>query len=538
MSHVYRARRIASGEIVAIKCLHFDELASDFERRLRREPEIQQGIGHENIVRLLEWFRLHDEFFLVMEYVEGETLAQILQSGPLRFDRARGYFRQLLHATAHLHDLGIIHRDIKPGNILIGGDDRVKLADFGIAKFAWQQKGTRTQLGLGTPEYMSPEQVRGGDLDHRTDIYSLGITLFEMLTARRPFARTDTTPMAYAEVIREVLDEPLPDPRVFQPAIPSGAVALLDRATAKDPDDRFRTSDEFLGALDAIESEDHSPATTIIGSMPAATVREKEESVLHGDGDAGLPAGTVASASSGGPGIVSKMKRMGPVLRIAAILLAATALFASYRIIRNRDAGVSSLRNEDALPIAMWVAGEYQTFSRSKNAEAIASLFDSTGLHYMDHGPITRLEVAREQKSFYAKVARVDRFDIQVADAMLKNDSTIVSSWRSSYRRSGSDGTVTRGSNAMALELRRRGSEWKIVSLQRNGPTLDSVWMPRSTAKPAGSAQPQARRSGVSSGGSESIINFAPVEKWVRRQLESFGIKGKGHAKKKHGKEK
>ncbi|HVK38440.1 MAG TPA: serine/threonine-protein kinase, partial [Candidatus Kapabacteria bacterium] len=269
MSRVYRATREGTDEVFALKAIRIENMAADFERRLRREPEVQQGIGHDNIVRLIDWFRVRDEYFLVMEYVEGRSLSELIyrESGPLPFDRARGYMRQILRAVHHLHTLGIIHRDIKPSNVLIRHDDAVKLADFGIAKFTWQQGQTKTQKGLGTPEYMSPEQARGTHIDHRSDIYSLGITFFEMLTARKPFARGEETPAAYVEVIQSILSKPLPDPRSFQPGIPAGAVRLLTKATAKDPSERFQSATEFLGALEMVEENDFSPATVAIGDL-------------------------------------------------------------------------------------------------------------------------------------------------------------------------------------------------------------------------------------------------------------------------------
>src|SRR5688500_4391251 len=267
MSRVYRATREGTGETFALKSIRIENMAADFERRLRREPEVQQGIGHENIVNLVDWFRVRDEFFLVMELVDGRSMSELIyrESGPMPFERARGYLRQMLRAVHHLHSLGIIHRDIKPSNVLVRHDDVVKIADFGIAKFAWQQGQTKTQKGLGTPEYMSPEQARGMHIDHRSDIYSLGITFFEMLTARKPFARGEETPAAYVEVIQSILSKPLPDPRSFQPGIPTGAVQLLTKATAKDPSERFQSATEFLGALELVEANDFSPATVALG---------------------------------------------------------------------------------------------------------------------------------------------------------------------------------------------------------------------------------------------------------------------------------
>src|SRR5688572_24208231 len=115
---------------------------------------------------------------------------------------------------------------------------------------------------------MSPEQARGTHIDHRSDIYSLGITFFEMLTARKPFARGEETPAAYVDVIQSILSKPLPDPRTFQPSIPAGAVRLLTKATAKDPSERFQSAAEFLGALEIVDASDFSPATVTVGDLP------------------------------------------------------------------------------------------------------------------------------------------------------------------------------------------------------------------------------------------------------------------------------
>lgn len=448
MSRVYRAVRSGTGENCAVKVIRIEDVAADYERRLRREPEVQQGIGHENIVALVDWFRDRDEFFLVMEYVAGRSLAQIIhqESGPLPFPRARGYFEQALRGVQHLHLLGIIHRDIKPSNLLVTWDDRVKLADFGIAKFVWQQGETRTQKGVGTPEYMSPEQARGGDIDLRTDIYSLGITFFEMLTGRKPFSRLEQTPMAYVEVIQGVLNEPLPDPRAFQPGLSPMVVRLLNKATAKDPNDRFQTIAQFIGALEMVEAVPDSTPTVVPGADPRPTPPSSVSPTVAGSADSQR----------------EKKVRSAPVWIVLLTILIAAGGYYGYRWYRTTMEASAPLTDLRATEIVGHIAEDYREFAIRQIPSALASLYGESGVEYFRLKKATRQAIEEDGQKFYDRIVQTDTFTVDVKSVRVLNDSTIQSEWWISYDRLKDDGTRLRGMTSNLLTFRSFGGEWQI----------------------------------------------------------------------------
>ncbi len=478
MSRVFRARKVGTDEMVAVKVIRIENVASDYERRLRREPEVQQGLGHENIVRLIDWFRIRDEFFLVMEFIEGRSLAQVIykESGPLPLDRTRHYFRQLLRAVNHLHSLGIIHRDIKPSNVLIQPNDVVKLADFGIAKFTWQQGETKTQKGLGTPEYMSPEQARGTQIDHRTDIYSLGITLYEMLTGRKPFARDEATPVAYVEVINDILTKPLPDPRQFQPSIPAALVRLLNKAAAKDPGDRFQSASEFLGALELVEENEISPATVAIGDLPGASRPSAPP-------PPGAPGATRVAPAYVPPDLREPEPSRGSSGRTALlvtllVLALGAAAYFGYRQYSGRGGGLKPLNDTNAVEISTSLAADFQEWSRQRNAEAIASLYAEDSVQYLRLKNATRKQVLDDIQKFNARITATDQFDIKVRRANAVDDSTINTEWIITYQYQRNDGAILSGSTSNILTLRWFDGDWLITRQTQN-------WIKRDVTTPA-----------------------------------------------------
>lgn len=475
MSKVWRACRKDTDEEVAVKVIPIEDLAPDFERRLRREPEIQHGLRHGNIVPLLDWFREGNEFFLVMEYVRGNPLSRIVQqSGPLPFTKVRAYMRGILRAVHHLHEHGVIHRDIKPGNILIGPDDQPKLTDFGIAKFAWQQGETRTQKGLGTPEYMSPEQVRGAEIDHRTDIYSLGVTFFEMLTGRKPFARGEETPAHYAEVVSKILGEPLPDPRAFLPGIPDGVPPLLRKATAKNPAERFQTCAEFLGALEVIDERAVTPyrdpdATVVLDRAPAAaatTVARPAPSPGHVTSRLREEAaGEMAKDRSG---------RRGVIITVLLLVLAAAGFFGVqwYQQQRERE-NAQPLTRERAMEISQELARDYKRFSFDGNVPALVTLYATDEVDYFRLLNVGREEIRDDAEKFFARIERTDRLDVEVNRVSVTDDSTFTTRWIITYDRLKDDGTILRGEAVHDLTIRRFDDDWLIVrerqrSIRRN----------------------------------------------------------------------
>ncbi|MBL7987253.1 MAG: protein kinase [Chlorobi bacterium] len=504
MSQVYRARRADDGLIVALKAIRMEDVDADYERRLRREPEVQQGAGHQNIVGMLDWFREHDTFYVVMEYVAGRSLAQVIykESGPLPFQKASEYIRQALAGLAHLHSLGIIHRDIKPSNLLVGWDDVVRLADFGIAKFVWQQGETRTQKGLGTPEYMSPEQARGAHIDHRTDLYSLGITLFELLTARKPFARSQETPIGYAEVIQGVLTAQLPDPRTFQPTLPASVTRLLHRATAKNPDERFQTAGEFLSALEMIDTTNdstpfhnptpfHDPAATVVAPAviaPPTVVAGSAESSQQFSPPAATPQFPPQPESAAQPQQPTPSDKRKPSnapiwIVLAAIVLGVGGYFGMqwYQQQQGLPGGEVGLSATGAFELSRKIALDYQMFSRSNNSSALASLYAERDVEYFRMKRATRAAIERDMSDFYERITETPVFELEVKNAQAANDSTITTEWWITYERLREDKTLLRGQTSNLLTIQRRGGEWLIVRQTQKWIKRDDVAPPIDT---------------------------------------------------------
>ena len=247
MAEVYLARDQLLDRRVALKVL-FPELSIDrsFVERFRREAQSAANLSHPNIVSVYDWGEEDDTYFIVMEYIDGKPLSALLRAqGPLLADRAASIGADVAAALAFAHRNGVVHRDVKPGNVLLDGNDHVKVTDFGIARAA-NTKENLTQTGavMGTATYFSPEQAQGYGVDPRSDVYSLGVVLYEMVTGKPPFAGDNPLTIAY----KHVREAPVP-PRQVNPAIPAAFEAIILQAMAKDPDDRYGTADELRADL-------------------------------------------------------------------------------------------------------------------------------------------------------------------------------------------------------------------------------------------------------------------------------------------------
>lgn len=249
MGEVWLAAHRYSGLEVAVKGLHSylinDQAVID---RFRREAETLALLQHPNIAGLVEFVENQDGLYLVIEYVPGDPLDEViaLKTGPIPEHMAVAMFRQILKGVDYAHQRGIIHRDIKPSNFLVAEGGVVKILDFGIAKYlADDKKMTRVGIRMGTILYMSPEQVQGSPVDKRSDIYSLGVTLFQMLTGQPPYPE-DTSEY---DVLAKIVKTPLQRTRELYPGVSQQQQALIDRATEKLPDNRFQTCGQFLAAL-------------------------------------------------------------------------------------------------------------------------------------------------------------------------------------------------------------------------------------------------------------------------------------------------
>src|SRR5664279_53890 len=245
MAIVYLAEDQELGRLVALKLLD-DRHASDeqFVERFRREAQSAAGLNHPNIVSIFDRGHAAGTYYIAMEYLDGRTLKELLvRNGPTPIPIAIDYARQILGGLAFAHRNGIIHRDIKPHNIVVGSDGRLKVTDFGIARSGASQM---TEAGsiVGTAQYLSPEQARGAAVDPRSDLYSLGIVLYEMLTGKVPF--TGDTPVEIAMKHLSEIPEP---PSTLRPEISHDLDAVVMRALAKDPDQRYGSAEEMDAEL-------------------------------------------------------------------------------------------------------------------------------------------------------------------------------------------------------------------------------------------------------------------------------------------------
>ena len=284
MGSVYKASQPAMNRMVAIKILH-PKLANrkDLVSRFRREARAMSQLTHPNTVKVFMYGELEEDgaLYIVMEFLEGKNLNQtVRKEGPMPPDRAVPVLVQVCGALEEAHQMGIVHRDLKPENIFLckqgGMANFPKVLDFGLAKVTEQQMRpgsiilTQEGMVFGTPEFMSPEQAQGKTLDARSDLYSLAVILYEVLTGKLPFLAK--TPMEYIQ--KHVMEPPiLLNQRVPERQFPPGLEAVLNKALAKKPEDRFQSAAEFAEALRPFGSEhqlyhDPSSGRFVVNSTP------------------------------------------------------------------------------------------------------------------------------------------------------------------------------------------------------------------------------------------------------------------------------
>jgi len=247
MGSVYLAEHLFLKRRVAIKILSRD-LSSDPEELARFEKEAIAAarLDHENIVTIHDVDEEDGRLFIVMEYVEGEDLDVYLRrKGALPVRRATEIVREVTRALEHAHAAGVVHRDIKPGNVLIGKTGLVKITDFGLAQDVGHKETHDGDYVLGTPFYVSPEQAQGLPADGRSDLYSLGVTYYQMLTGRRPFEGRSPD-----SVVRKHLEKPRPSPRVRRPALARTIEAIVQRLMAIKPEARYASARDLRRDLD------------------------------------------------------------------------------------------------------------------------------------------------------------------------------------------------------------------------------------------------------------------------------------------------
>ncbi|HMF10545.1 MAG TPA: serine/threonine-protein kinase, partial [Thermoanaerobaculia bacterium] len=293
MGIVYLAHDPQIERPVALKTLRPEAISGGYgeeiETRFLKEAKLAGRLSHPNIVTIYEAGEDKDVAYIAMEHVNGEPLTRFLKPGSeLSLADRIAVVRQVAMALDHAHERGVIHRDIKPGNILITPDRQVKVADFGIGKLLTASTGDLTRTGhmIGSPAYMSPEQVRGDKLDGRSDLFSLAVVLYELLTGARPFPGDSITTLVY-----QILHTEPRDPLLVRADLPPATTAVFQRLLAKAPENRPANAREFLAELARIETRLTAADRTIAASAPPAAPR------------AGVPAAApvAGEAASGSP---------------------------------------------------------------------------------------------------------------------------------------------------------------------------------------------------------------------------------------------
>ena len=259
MADVYLAEDQELGRRVAIKILNSRHGNDDqFIERFRREAKNAAALNHPNIVSIYDRGEAEDTYYIAMEFLDGRTLKELIISrGAAPINVAIEYARQILSALRFAHRHGIVHRDIKPHNVLVDGEGRVKVTDFGIARAGTSQM-TETGSIVGTAQYLSPEQARGGEVDPRSDLYSLGVVLYELLTGKTPF--DGETPVEIA--MKHLSTTPKP-PSSLRPDVPRELDMVVLRALAKNPDDRYQSADEMESDLERVARGARVAAATV-----------------------------------------------------------------------------------------------------------------------------------------------------------------------------------------------------------------------------------------------------------------------------------
>jgi eukaryotic-like serine/threonine-protein kinase len=339
MAEVYEGRDRLLARRVAIKIL-LAQYARDpaFLLRFQREAQAAASLSHPNIVGVYDTGAQDGTHFIVMEFVHGRTLKDLIRTdGPLYPQRAAELCADVCAALAAAHARGLIHRDVKPGNVMLTPEGTVKVMDFGIARAASAETITQTAAVVGTAQYISPEQAQGQQVDFRSDLYSLGCCLYEMLTGTVPF--TGATPVAIA--YRHVRDEPTP-PRMLNPDVPPALEAVCLKAMAKLPDNRYQTAVEFRQDLDRFRNGEPVQATPL---MDAATT----QAIAGGAGDGSqtmLLGGTAADRAGRYAEPVAEPRRMSigwVVVSLLALLLVGALAFLITRALAGGNETASTV---------------------------------------------------------------------------------------------------------------------------------------------------------------------------------------------------
>ena len=362
MGRVYRVRNVVSDRIEAMKIL-LPDLAGrqDLAARFLREIKLMASLNHPNIAALRTAFTTENQLVMIMEYVEGTTLADRLEHGPIPVSEALNYIGQVLSALSYAHRQHVIHRDIKPANIMLTHEGVVKLMDFGIARAGDERSLTVTGTTLGSLGYMSPEQVTGEATDARSDLYSVGVSLYEMVTGQRPF-RGDSD---FSLMTAHVRETPKP-PVELQPGMPSGLNEIILMAIAKDPAQRFQSADAFANALSNVgpaasapqaaapkfseaATADYAVSTAGLAATPATPPRQQVLTPVRPPTDARVAAGPTAPSVPAPPPPTSSGHR-GLYMTLGALIVLAVLVAGGIYLPRHSKTEARQSETQPATP--------------------------------------------------------------------------------------------------------------------------------------------------------------------------------------------
>jgi eukaryotic-like serine/threonine-protein kinase len=277
MGKVYRVRSVVSQRIEALKVLLSDLNAHpELAERFLREIRISAALEHPNIASLRAAQKIGNQLLMVMEYVDGSTLGELMTRGTLPLDRSLSYIGQALAALDYAHGRGVIHRDIKPGNIMVTSGGQVKLTDFGIARLATDTKLTKTGVMVGSLHYMSPEQIEGNEPDARSDIYSLGVTFYELATGKRPFDGDSEY-----QIMAAHLKGAPQAPREINQALPPAINEVILTALARDMGSRFASAKAMHNAVTSIMKGSLAPTEVSRPAPPSPPAVRKSHRAMY-----------------------------------------------------------------------------------------------------------------------------------------------------------------------------------------------------------------------------------------------------------------
>ena len=421
MADVYLAEDQELGRRVAVKILH-ERYANDeqFVERFRREATHAAGLSHPNIVSIYDRGETNGSYFIVMEYVEGRTLKELIRSlGPCPIQRAIAYTRQILAALRYAHRNGVIHRDIKPHNVIVDHEGVVKVTDFGIARAGASQM-TEEGAIIGTAQYLSPEQARGAPVDQTSDLYSTGVVLYELLTAQTPFS--GETPVEIA--MKHLTEVPEP-PSELRPQVPEDLDLVVLRALAKEPSERYPSAAAMDADLETVAHGGHVPPETAdAATMVLAGGRA-------GDGSTAVTQVVPRTRRGGAPPYApppSRGRAIWPwLLGIGAVLALLVAGYVIYDTVRDQleDAKPVTVPNVVGIPYEQAAAElQRQGFNVSRVdvdsdlAQGIVVSQNPGGGSSSSKGATVTLSVSRGPST--TAVPDVTTFDASVAQTTLE----------------------------------------------------------------------------------------------------------------------